>query len=109
MVEVDRVDVGQIDEGLDVDRPGLAGLDGCDLLVRDDHVLAVEVIAVGDLLPDHLYVLLRAEAALFDADVVLIVQLVEAVVEVPRRAHHLDGHVHEAEAERAAPQRARHG
>ena len=63
---------------------------------------------MGDLLPADLDVLLRAEAPLLDARLVLLVQLVEVEVEVARRADQLDGHVDQPEAERAAPQRARH-
>src|SRR5204863_8081241 len=69
---------------------------------------AVEVVAVRDLLDPDLDVLLGAEAPLFDADLVLLVQLMEVQVEVAHRAHELHRHVDEAEAERAAPQRSSH-
>ena len=107
MVEVDRVDVGQVHEGLDLDRARLARLDRGQLLVGQDHLLARRGRRSGRPPPRDLDVLLRAEAPLLDPHLVLLVQLVEVVVEVARRAHQLHGHVDEAEAERAAPQRAR--
>jgi hypothetical protein len=108
MVEVDRVHIGQLDEGVDVDRPRLARLHRGELLVRDDDLLSVEVVAVCDLLPEDLGILLRAEAPLLDAHLVLLMQLVEVVVDIAYRADHLDRNVHQAEAERPAPQRPGH-
>src|SRR3954447_12484113 len=108
MIEVDRIDVRQVDERLDLDRAGLARLDGAELLVADHHLLAVEVVAVADLLPHHLGVFLGAEAPLLDALAVLLVKLVEVQIEVANAADELDGHVDEPEAQRTAPQRPRH-
>ena len=108
MVEVDRVDLVEVDERLDLDRPGLARLDRGELLVAEHDLLAVEVVAVADLLPEHLLVLLRAEAPLLDPSLVLRVQLVEVVVEVAGGADQLHRDIDQAEAQRAAPERARH-
>src|SRR5215212_3315070 len=95
VVEVERVDVAEVDEGLDVDRARLARLDGGELLVGDHHLLAFEV-------------LLRAVAALLDRHLVLVVDLAEVVVEVALCGDELDRHIDQPEAQRPAPQRACH-
>jgi hypothetical protein len=72
MVEVDRVDVGEVDERLDVDRPRLARRGGRELGVgEDDQVAVVGLEAAGDLLVGNLGVLLGAEAVDLDRRVVL--------------------------------------
>src|SRR3954465_7996081 len=63
---------------------------------------------MSHLLPRNLGVLLRTEAPLLDARLVLGVQLVEVEVQVACRAHQLHRHVHQAKAEGAGPERARH-
>src|SRR5215212_631185 len=108
VVEVERVHVAKVDEGLDVDRARLARLDGGELLVGDHHLLAVEVVRVRDLLPRDFDVLLRAVAALLDRHLVLVVDLAEVVVEVALCGEDLDRHVDQPEAQRPAPQRACH-
>src|SRR4051794_34479158 len=109
VVEGDRVDVGEVDERLDVDRAGLARRGRGELLVAE-HDLApvVELVAVADVLEADLLVLLRAEAPGLDRRSVLLVQLPEVQVLVAHRAEQLDGDVDEPEAQRAAPQRSRH-
>ena len=104
-----RVDVAQIDELLDIDRPRLAGLDRAQLEVGDDHLPRVfELVAAGDLLVRHLDVLLRAPALDLDQGPVLHVHLVEVEIEVLDRGRDAHRNVHQPETERAAPQRSGH-
>jgi hypothetical protein len=63
VVEVDRIDIGRVDEGLYVDGAGLARLDGRELLVAEDHLLEVQVVATCDLLPVDLDVPPSSSAA----------------------------------------------
>ena len=110
MIEVHRVDVGEVDELLDVDRSGLARLDRLELEIGDDHLIAVvQLVAVGDLLAGDLDLLLRTPALHLDRRAVLLMELAEMEVEIAGGGHHRDRHVDEAEAERACPQRTRHG
>ena len=109
VVEVDRVDVLEVDEGLDLDRAGLARGGQRELLVGEHDLFAVvELVAVPDLLVGDLAVLVGAEAVRLDRRAVLLVQLVEVHVEVAHGAEELHRHVDQPEAERSAPQRARH-
>ena len=86
VVEVDRVDIREVDEGLDLDRARLRGSTRpSSSSVSDDLLPVVEVVAVGDLLVGDLGVLLRAEALDLDRREVLLVQLAEVQVEVARR------------------------
>src|SRR4051794_3525430 len=109
VVEVDRVDLVDVDERLDVDRPRLARRGGGEVVVGEQHLLAiVELVAMGDRLEGHLLVLLRAEAPGVDRGAVLLVELAEVDVEVAHGAVERDGHVDQAEADRAGPERAGH-
>ena len=90
MVEVDRVDVGEVHEGLDVDRARLARRRRLELLVGEhDLVAVVELVAVADVLVGDLAVLLGAEAPRLDRRAVLLVQLAEVQVEVADGAEEL--------------------
>jgi hypothetical protein len=104
MVEVDRVNVRDVDERLDVDRAGLARRGGGEVLVGEHHLPAVvELVAVPDRLERDLLVLLRAEAACLDRSAVLAVQLAEVHVEVAHAAVQRHRDVDEPEADRAGP------
>jgi hypothetical protein len=101
VVVVDRVDLLEVDERLDVDRARLLRIGRVELLVGEhDDLAALELVAARNLLPRHLYVLGSADAADLDPGHVLLVQLVEVHAEVPRGGHQLHGHVDEPEAER---------
>ena len=85
-----------------------AGAAVAELLVGEDHLLAVAVVAVADLLEGDLDVLLRAEPVDLDRRVVLRVELAEVDVGVDDAAVERDRDVDEPEAERAGPQRPGH-
>jgi len=105
-VVVDGVDLADVDELLDVDRACSLGRDGVELLVGEDHLPAVELVAVADLLVRNLLALLRAHAADLESGVGLVVELVEVDVEVLHGGDERDRHVDQAEGQRAAPQRS---
>ena len=94
----------EVDEVLDVDRPGLRGIERVQLLRRDHHVPvrgdleALHDVLVGDLLP-----ILGADPLLLDPGVVGVVELVEPHGLLRNRAVELHGHVHEPEADCASP------
>src|SRR3954468_10354658 len=108
MVEVDRVDLVDVDEPVDVDRPRLARRGGGEVVVGGHDLLAVEVVAVADRLVGHLLVLLGAEPARIDRRAVLLVELAEVHVEVADGAVERDRHFDNPEADRAGPERAGH-
>ena len=88
MVEVDRVDVGEVDErSMSIVRV-LARLDRLQLVVGEtiDVPAVVELVAVRDLLARDLDVLLRAPALDLDRRAVLLVQLAEVQVAVAHGA-----------------------
>ncbi len=108
VVEVDRVDLVERHERLDLDRPRLLRVGGAQLRIGDDDLLAVELVGVADVLVGDLLLVLRADAAGLDGHVIGGVQLAEVQVEVAHRAGQADRHVDEAEVQRARPQRPRH-
>jgi hypothetical protein len=109
LVEVDRVDLVEIDEVLDLDRAGLLRVELLELLAgQHDVLVGADLIALDDLLVgDFLAVLLR-DALVADARPVSLAQLLEAHRLLRRRAVELHGHVQEPEADRSTPDCSRH-
>ena len=110
MVIEDRVDLGELDEVLDLDRLGLLGLE-CLQLAGLDHDVAVgcKLIALDDVPVGDLLTRARIDALLRDAHARLARELVEAHALAIQGAVELHGHAHHPEADRAGPHRTGHG
>ena len=109
VVVVDRVDLGEIDELLDVDRLGRLGVERVELLGLDQHVaVGRELVALDDVLEGDLVAGRRVDPLLADASAGLARQLVEADRLGRGCAVELDGHVDQPEADRAGPDCAGH-
>ena len=81
MVEVDGVDVVEVDEVLDLDRPRLLRVDLLELVPRDHHVLlGRDLVALDDVLVGHLLAVGLGHALVADTRAVLLAQLAEAHV-----------------------------
>ena len=106
---MDRVDVVERDELLDLDAARALGGNSLELGGRDRHVAAgLDLVALDDLLVRHFLAVDRADALLLDAAAVGAVQLVEAHVLARDRRIDLDGHHHEPERDGAAPDCSSH-
>jgi hypothetical protein len=109
VVEVDRVDVLEIHEVLDVDRPGLLRIERLELLGGDDDVpIRRQLVALDHVLVGHLLARRGIDPLLLDAHAGLVVELVEAHGLARDCAVELDRHVDQPERDRPAPDRARH-
>src|SRR5262249_6422033 len=107
--EVHRVDTGEVDEVADLDQLGLAGRGLLQLLLGDDHVLAVtRVVAVDDVLGRHLLAGDLIDLLVPDPVRGALVDLVEVHGLVRGRTEHADRDADQAETDEAGPQRARH-
>ena len=106
---VDRVDLVEVDEVLDVDRPGGLGVERLELLRGDDHVpVGRDLEALDDLLVGHLLAGLGRHPLLADAGARPLLQLVEPHVLGGDGAEQLHRHVDQPEADGTAPDRSRH-
>ena len=104
LLEEDRVDVGEVDEVLDLDLAGRLRLERGDLLGLDHHVLAgLELVALHDPVVRDLFARLLRHPPQADAGAGAFFELVEADVLGPRRGDHPDRHGDEAEADRSGP------
>ena len=109
VVEVDRVDLVQVHELLDLDRARLLGVQCLELLGLDHHVLVrADLVALDDVVVGHFLAIRGADALLLDAHVVAVVELVEAHRLARDRAVELHGHVDEPETDGTTPNRPRH-
>ena len=109
LLEVERVDVVEVDELLDLDLVAPLRAQRLDLARLDDHVLALrDLEAVHDLVGGHLVAGLVGDLAVADARAGPLLELVEAHVFALRRADELHGHLDESEADRPGPDRAGH-
>ena len=109
MVVEDRVDVGELDELLDVDRPGLLRVERVELVALDDDVaVGRELVALDDVLVGDLVAGARVDAALLDAHAGLAVELVEAHRLARDGGVELHRHRHQTEGDGACPHRAGH-
>jgi len=96
MVVVDRVDLGEVDELLDVDRLGRLGIERVELLgVDQDVAIGAELIPLDDLLERHLIAGRRIHPFLADPGAGLAGELVEADRLRGGGAVELDGDVDE--------------
>ena len=110
VVVEDRVDVGELDEVLDLDRLGLLGLQRLELAGLDDHVaVGRELEALDDVVVGDLVARRRVDALLRDPHAGLAAELVEAHGLAVDRAVELDGDGDQAEGDRTGPDGARHG
>src|ERR1700691_1067374 len=108
-IEVDRVDLALLDEGLDVDRMALARGGSGEVLVTEQHPTAIlHLITLGDLAVWHLAFLKRTHAPCLDQRAVRLMQLAEVHATIAHGAVEHHRHVHQTEAERARPQWTRH-
>src|SRR5262249_12883206 len=109
VVVVDRVDLGELDEVLDLDRLRLLRRECLELAGLDHHVAVLRyLVALDDVLVWHLLAAGGVDALLRDAYAAVAVELVEADVLAIDRAVQLDGHGDQAEADRAGPDGAGH-
>ena len=109
VVEVDRVDLVEIDEVLDLDRPRLLGVELLELLPgQNDVLLGRDLIALDDLLVGDLLAVGLGHPLVPDARAVARAQLAEAHRLARHGAVQLHGHVQEPEADRSAPNRPSH-
>src|SRR4051794_19117042 len=105
-----RVDRVEVDEVLDLDRPGLLRIERLELRRLDDDVaVRGDLIALDDLVVGHLLARRRVDALLLDAHARALVELVEAHRLAADRAVELDGDRDQPEADRTGPDRPRHG
>ena len=100
MIEVDRVDLVEVDEVGDLDRPGLLRVELLELVLGDHHVLlggdlvALDDVAVLDLLAVGL-----GDALVAHARAVGLAQLAEAHRLLRDGGIELHGHIEEPEAD----------
>src|SRR5262249_6449331 len=109
LLEVERVDLVEVDELLDVDLVAALGTERVDLRLLHDHVLALrDLVAALDVVGGDFLTGLVGNLAVADARAGSLLELVEADVFALRRTDELHGHLDETEADRAGPNRARH-
>ena len=109
VLEVDRVDLVEGDEVLDVDGPGGPRLELLELLRVDHHVMALgQLVAFHDLLGCDLPASLLRHLLVADTGVGLVFELVEVQVLLFHGGVDLHGYVHQPEADGARPDRSRH-
>ena len=108
VLEVNRVDLVERDELLDLDRAVGLGLEGAELLVGEGHeAILLELIALDDLAPLHHPLVTRAVELLPDAGPAVAVQHVERDLLGVRRHVHPDRDGDEPEADRPGADGAR--
>src|SRR5437016_2607131 len=106
---VDRIDLGQIDEVLDLDRLVGAWVESFQLLARHRDVSAfADLEALDDVLPGDFLAVDAADALLLDAPAVLVVQHVEAHFLGGSGGEQFHRHADQSEADGPAPDRPRH-
>ena len=104
LLEVERIDVVEVDELLDLDLVAALRAQRVDLRRLDDHVPALrDLEAALDPVGADLFAGRVRNLAVADARAGSLLELVEAHVFVLRRADELHGHLHESEADRAGP------
>jgi hypothetical protein len=108
-VEEHGVDLDQVDELLDVDRARARGVEGGQLVVVDEHVLARrQLVALDDGLARHLGLVGGRDLLVADAGTGASVDLVEVDALAADCVVELDGDVDQPEADRPAPDGPRH-
>ena len=108
-VEVDRVDLVEIDEALQIEPVGGLGSERCEFLVGDGDVVALgDLVALDDVAELDLLAGDLVDALLPDARAVASVELVEPDRSLTRRRVQLHRHVHETEADRTRPHWSSH-
>src|SRR4051812_35777032 len=109
VVVVDRVDLVQRDEVLDLDRLGLLRVQRLELARLDDDIaVGRQLEALDDVLVGHLVAGGRIDALLLDAHACLAVELMEADGLARHRGIELHGHGDEPEGDCTAPDRPWH-
>ena len=109
LLEVDRVDVVEIDEVLDLDRAGPLRVELGELVAAQDHVLVGRVlVALDDLLVGDLLAVGLGDPLVLDPRAVALTELAEAHGLLGDRAVELHGHVEQPEADRSTPYRPSH-
>ena len=105
----ERIDVGEVDELLDVDRAAGFGVEGGELVVADGDVgTRAELVALDDRLAGHLLAVGGGHLLVLDARAGAGVELVEADGLAGHRGVQLDRDVDQPEADGAAPDGSRH-
>ena len=104
-----RVDVGEVDELLDLDRARRLGVERGELLVGDEHVLTrCELVALRQRLGRHLGAVGLGHPLLLDAGARAGVDLVEVHRLARHRSEELDRDADQPEADRSTPDGAGH-
>ena len=108
LLEVERVDVGEVDEVLDLDRAGSPSACSAAIssLLDDDVLAGLDLVALHDLVGRDLFAGLLRDPAVADAGAGVLLELVEADVLRLRGRHQPHRHRHEPEADRTGPDRA---
>ena len=100
VIEVDRVDLVQVDEVLDLDRPRLLRVELLELVTGDDHVLlGGDLVPLDDVLVGHLLAVGLRDALVADPRAVGLAQLAEAHRLLRDGGVELHGHVEEPEGD----------
>src|SRR5262249_31426166 len=108
-LEEEWVDLLEVDEVLDLDRPARLGRERLEVLVRDHHVLARRhLVSLHDLLARDLVAARVGDLAVPDPGPGPLLELVEAHVAAPGCGQDLDRHADEPEADGSTPDGARH-
>ena len=106
LVEVDRIDLLEGDEGHDIDRLDRLDVDRRELLVGELNVVVLLVlVALDDLIERDFLAADRAEALVLDPALVLLVELIELERLLFDGGMQPDRDRHEPEADRAFPDR----
>ena len=101
---VDGIDLGQLDEVLDLDRLGRLGIERLELLAGDGDVASLaDLESLDDVLPGDFLAVDAADALLLDAPAILVVQHVEAHLLRGGGGEQLHRHTDQSEADRTAP------
>jgi hypothetical protein len=109
LLEVDRVDVVEIDEVLDLDRAGLLGVQLGELVAAEHHVLVRRVlVSLHDLLVGDLLAVGLGDALVPDPGAIALPELTEAHSLLGDGAVELHRHVEQPKADRTAPYRPSH-
>src|SRR5256714_872264 len=110
LAEVDRVDLVQVDEVADVDRPRQLDVEPVEVLVLErDEAALIDLEAADDVVAVDVLAAVAAHLVVADRLQVALVQEVEPELLRLGRADHSHRHADEPKRDRAAPDRPWHG
>jgi hypothetical protein len=108
-VEIAKIDLALRKEELDVEAPGERKRGSLQVLFGEDHVLAGDLVAAGEIGVRDLRVVGAAAPHHGDGDPVLGAELLEGEVLLPDAGEQRNGDVEQPEADGAVPDAACHG